>query len=344
MSKFSLVILAVLAAVIHCRAQPTLATNPILLIGCEGHDDNEIITATSRNGTDFTPLAPAWKPDPSVKFVRDHTLFYYDDKTQKPYWLCAHSTAFNEDSELRGDAFGLERSDDLVHWTQVAHVVPGGFKNKILHAWGPYLFQDPHDGSIYAFLLVGTDKGWAGLGYMKCLDPGTWKQWTDWQLFTPIQGDPKYRGDPVLNGAAVYYLNGKYWVFFDDATGRNGYPTAEAYIISSTGLFSGYSAPMYIPSLNSSLSLDQNFLKTDAKQFRYEGMSLVWLHGPVWRIYTQAIGRVKNLVLPDNMGFVESNDKMQTWGPFQLLGDANSKIADYAASHVYRLDTLKAKP
>jgi hypothetical protein len=348
MPKLSLIIVVFLAAVVHARAQPALPTDPFLLIGCEGHDDNEIITASSKNGIDFTPLGPAWKSDASPvrsKFMRDHSLLYYKDKTGNPYWLCAYSTEFHEGSNIRVDAFGLAKSDDLVHWTQLGPVVPGGFKNRILHVWGPYLFQDPRDGAIHVFVLVDTDAGWAGIGSMKCLDPGTWAQWTDWKPFEPIQHNSgKYRSDPVLNGAAVYYLGGKYWVFYDDATGRNGYPTAEAYITSSSGLFSGYGAPTYIPSLNSTLGLDQNFLTTQPKQFRYEGMSLVWVRGATWRIYVQAIGKVGALVLPDIIGFVQSDDNMETWGGFTLLGDAKSNLADYCASHVYRIDTLTAKP
>jgi len=38
------------------------------------------------------------------------------------------------------------------------------------------------------------------------------------------------------------------------------------------------------------------------------------------------------------MGFVQSDDNMQTWGPYQFVGDAKSNIGDFTAAHVYRID------
>jgi len=334
MSKTAFLIVTFLSSSCLTYSQSPPAA-PFYLIGCEDKCDNEIVSAFSNNGTNFS-WAPAWKPDASLNCMHDHTLLYYNDKVHKPYWLCACSAATNHGSAVDDDSFGLARSDDLLHWTQLPSVAPAGIKNKILETWSPYLFQDPADGSVYAFVAIGTDVDWKGIGYMKCLDPGTWTRWTEWKPFSPLQ----HQNIGKYNGPAVYYLNGKYWFFFDDYSHQNGYPSAEAYITSSSGLLSGYGAPTYIPSLNSVLPLDDNFLKKEFKQYRYEGMSLVRMNAPVWRIYVQAIGKVNGLALGDIMGFIESDDNMKTWGAFQLLRDSNSNVALFRASHVYRLEDV----
>jgi len=321
----------------YSQSPPTISsTNPtFLMIGSEVPCDDEILATVSPDGDDFSPIgnAPAWKPSPNVRCIRDHTLLHYSDKTHKPYWLCAYTTEFQQGSATIADTFGLAKSDDLIHWTPVTPVAPGCFNEKVLHAWSPYLFQDPADGAVYVFVTICTTSGWKGIGSMKCNDPGTWKDWTDWKVFPPLQ-----RNAGEYNGAAAYFLNGRYWFFFDDASRDNGYAAAEAYMVSPTNLFSGYSRPTYIPSLNSTLSIDDKFNHKPAKQYRYEGMSLVWMHGPVWRIYVQEIGKVSGVYINDQMGFVQSDDNMQTWGPYQFVGDAKSNIGDFTAAHVYRID------
>jgi len=339
MPKLAFTILALLAALAPWRAQAQQPDAPLLLIGCEDGRDNEILTASSQDGIDFSS-GPAWKPDPSLRCMRDHSLIYYNDKLHKPYWLCActaATAATAQGTAVKDDTFALAKSDDLSHWTLLPPVAPGGIKNKITRTWGPYLFQDPADGAIYVFVTLSTDDDWKGIGYMKCLDPGTWTRWTDWKTFSPLQHQKIGR----YNGQAAYYFGGKYWFFFDDYSGANGYPSAEAYITSPTSLLSGYGPPTYIPSFNSILSLDHNYLEEPLKQYRYEGMSLIWMHDNVWRIYDQAIGKVSGVPRNDIMGFIQSDDNLQTWGPFHFLRDAGHKDAIFSASHVYRLDNLK---
>jgi len=311
------------------------------MIGSEDKCDNEILTTVSPDGDDFSSIANSspWKPASDLRCMRDHSLIYYNDKVHKPYWLCAYTAEYHQRPAIKGDAFGLAKSGDLIHWTQFSPVAPSGIKEKVLHAWSPYLFQDPADGAIYVLITIGTTVDWKGIGYIKCTDPGTWKHWTDW---TPFQHLAHNAGE--YNGAAIYYLHGKYWFFYDDASRQNGYQAAEAYITSTTGFLSGYGQPTYIPSLNSTLSIDDHFNKKPPKQYRYEGMSLVWISGSIWRLYVQEIGHLNGVYINDIMGFVESDDNIATWGPFQFLGDSTSNVGPFTASHVYRLDTLKQSP
>jgi hypothetical protein len=328
--------LAFLAALALCGAQAQQAGAPFLLIGCEDGHDDEILTAFSRDGIAFSSN-PAWKPGGSLRFMRDQSLIYYTDKLHKPYWLCACSAATALGSAVKDDTFALATSDDLIHWTLLQPIAPGGIKGAITRAWSPYLFQDPADGAVYVFVTISTEHDWMGIGYMKCLNPGAWTRWTDWQSFAPLQHQELGR----YNGAAVYHFGGKYRFFFDDYSGRNGYPSAEAYITSPTSLLSGYGPPTYIHSFNSALSLDHNFLTEPLKDYRYEGMSLVWMRDGVWRIYDQAIGKVNGIPRNDIIGFVESEDNLRTWGAFHVLRGTGNNDAIFSASHVYRLDTLK---
>jgi len=254
-------------------------------------DREKLSVAVSNDGLNWHRLfRRATLPD----FSRDASVIRRGNE-----YLTVYTDAFNSES----GTFGLARSTDLVNWTSQRVTLTGpSMRNTPNNTWAPEWFVDA---GRYFVMVRSSQKNTGftgnanyappGIGWLECLDPGTWTNWTD---FTPIAGlEPTYENDPfIIKVGSTYHL-------FTDHFSYPGGP-AILHRQSTTGPFSGYGVPVNIAT---------NFANAPAyvasglnRSSPWEGQFVLPLGGNRYRLYFQAMWH-------DASFAVESYDGMQSW-------------------------------
>lgn len=256
-------------------------------------DREKLSVAVSNDGLNWRRLfRNATLPD----FSRDASIIRRGNE-----YLTVYTDAFNSEK----GTFSLARSTDLVNWTSQRVTLTGpAMSNTPNNTWAPEWFIN----AGRYFVLVRSSQRTAqpftfpnyappGIGYVECLDPGTWTNWTD---FTPLADlEPTYENDPFLiKVGSTYHL-------FTDHFNYPGKP-AILHRTSTTGPFSGYGAPVNIATnfANSPAYVSSGLNRSSP----WEGQFVLPLGGNRYRLYFQAMWH-------DASFCIESDDGMQSWDP-----------------------------
>jgi len=273
--------------------QVLIRTGTMLGGGVPPEDREKLSVAVSTDGLNWQRL---FKKPTLPDFSRDASIIRRGNE-----YVTVYTDAFNSES----GTFGLARSTDLVNWNSQRVTLTGpAMSNTPNNTWAPEWFID----GDRCFVLVRSGQkntGFTGngnyappgIGWLECLDPGTWTNWTD---FTPLEDlEPTYENDPfIIRVGATYHL------FTDHFT----YPGGPAILHrhSNEGPFTGYSPPVNIAA---------NFANTPAyiasglnRSSPWEGQFVLPLGGNRYRLYFQAMWH-------DASFCIESHDGMQSWDP-----------------------------
>ena len=261
--------------------------------GIPPEDREKLSVAVSTDGLNWRRL---FKKPTLTDFSRDASVIRRDGE-----YVAVYTDAFNSTNPT----FGLARSSDLVHWTATSVTLTGpamiGTPN---NTWAPEWFVD--NGRYFVLVrsaqqstppFLFPNYAPPGIGYMECLDPGTWTSWTD---FTPMKDlEPTYENDPF-----IIKVGGTYHLFTDHFS----YPGGPAILHrqSTEGPFSGYG-----PAVN----IATNFANAPAyiasglnRSSPWEGQFVLPLGGNRYRLYFQAVWH-------DASFCIESRNGMQSWDP-----------------------------
>ncbi len=182
--------------------------------------------------------------------------------------------------------FGVAVSDDLVNWSYAASpkaVSPSLITNMINNTWAPEWFVE--NGRYYIVVRVstttntnisGSDTLFApGHGYMECLDPGSWTNWTEFQSIGGFT-------NTNANDVAIAKFGDSYHLFYTDR--------GDLMVRRSTeGPFSGYGAASNISSsFEDIVDAGEKALGGSVyRQFPFEGPFVIHLGGDDYRLYFQ---------------------------------------------------------
>lgn len=272
-----------------------IRTSTLLGTDIPPQDREKLSVAISADGLSWQRL---FKKPTLTNFSRDASVIQHGSE-----FIAVYTDAFNSTN----GTFGLARSTNLVDWTATNVALAGpAITNTPNNTWAPEWFID---GDSYYVMVRSSQRNTGftnfpnyappGIGYMQCLDPGTWTNWTD---FTPVaELEPAYENDPfMIKVGETYHL-------FTDHFNYPGGP-AILHRRSTNGPFSGYTAPVNIAA---------NFSSAPAyvtsglnRSTPWEGQFVLPLGGDHYRLYFQAVWY-------DASFCIESYDGMQSW-------DANS--------------------
>jgi len=250
---------------------------------------NKLDLAFSTDGTNWRristfPVMPAYSRDASLTRHGNEFVAVYTD-------------AFTSTN----GTFGLARSTDLVTWTATNIKLKGPLLSNTTpnNTWAPEWFVDGTN--YYVALRLSTTQsntyGAPGIGYVECLDPGTWTNWTD---FTAIPGvSPTIENDPfIIKAGTTYHLFTDHWDY-----GRSG-NHAILHRQSTNHPFDGYGAPTNIAVNFTSAPA---FVASGVSNYTaWEGQFVLPLGGDNFRLYFQA-------ALQDASFCIESTNGMQSW-------------------------------
>lgn len=312
------------------------------------------LRASTYNGTDIEPsfynkLDLALSADgirwqristqPALSaFSRDASVVRHNGE-----YVAVYTDAFNSTN----GTFGLARSTNLINWTATNVRLTGpAMTNTPNNTWAPEWFVE--DDRYYVLVrssqTLGNNYGAPGIGYMQCLDPGTW---TNWSHFTPLPGLETKENDPfIIKVGATYHLFTDHFDF--DSPGNH----AILHRKSIESPFAGYGAPANIAA---------NFTNAPAfaasgiaARTAWEGQFVLPLGGNNYRLYFQA-------ALKDACFCIDSTNGMETWelqsmrqllydgleayghGSVAAVSSTNSLPSDAVASYVARAEELETK-
>jgi len=262
-------------------------------------DREKLSVAFSTDGLSWRRL---FKKPTLTNFSRDASVINRGNE-----YITVYTDAFNNTNAT----FGLSRSTNLVHWTPTNIVLTGSaMSNAPNNTWAPEWFVD---GDRYYVIVRSSQKNTGftnfpnyappGIGYLECLDPGTW---TNWTAFTPMTDlEPTYENDPfIIKTGDTYHL----------FTDHFNYPSGPAILHrkSTQGPFFGYGPAVNIATgfANAGAYIVSGLNRSSP----WEGQFVLPLGGGRYRLYFQAVWH-------DASFCIESNDGMQTWnlGSMQWL-------------------------
>jgi len=295
--------------------QLLIRTSTMLGSGIPSEDREKLSVAVSRDGVHWTRL---FKKSTLNNFSRDASVIRRGNE-----YITVYTDAFNSTNAT----FGLARSTDLVHWTGTNVVLTGpSMSNTPNNTWAPEWFVD--EGRYYVLVRSSQkDTGFTdfpnyappGIGYLECLDPGTW---TNWTAFTPLADlEPTYENDPF-----IIKVDDTYHLFTD----HFNYPSAPAILHrkSTEGPFSGYGPPVNIAT---------NFANAPAyvssglnRSSPWEGQFVLPLGGERYRLYFQAVWH-------DASFCIDSHDGMQTWDDSKMQWLSYDGLPAYGHGSVLRI-------
>jgi hypothetical protein len=295
--------------------QLLIRTSTLLGQGIPPEDREKLSVAVSDDGINWRRL---FKKPTLTNFSRDASVIRHGQE-----YVTVYTDAFNSTT----GTFGLAKSTNLVEWmaTNVALTGPA-MSNTPNNTWAPEWFVD--NGRYYVMVRSSqqntgftTFPNYAppGIGYLECLDPGTWTNWTE---FTPIADlEPTYENDPFLiKVGETYHL-------FTDHFNYPGGP-AILHRQSTTGPFKGYGPPVNIAT---------NFANAPAyiasglnRASPWEGQFVLPLGGDRYRLYFQAVWY-------DASFAIESSDSMQTWDTNSMQWLSYDGLPAYGHGSVLRI-------
>ena len=271
--------------------QLLIRTSTMLGAGIPPEDREKLSVAVSTDGLYWRRL---FKKPTLTNFSRDASVIRHGQE-----YVTVYTDAFNRTNAT----FGLARSTNLVDW-RATHVTLTGpaMSNAPNNTWAPEWFVQ--DGRYYVMVRSSqqnagftTFPNYAppGIGYLECLDPGTWTNWTE---FTPIADlEPTYENDPFL-----IKVEETYHLFTD----HFNYPGGPAILHrqSIIGPFTGYGPPVNIATnfANASAYIASGLNRASP----WEGQFVLPLGGARYRLYFQAMWH-------DASFCIDSHDGMQTW-------------------------------
>ncbi len=279
--------------------QLLIRTSTMLGSGISVEDREKLSVAVSDDGLNWRRL---FKKPTLTNFSRDASIIRHGQE-----YVTVYTDAFNSTT----GTFGLAKSTNLVEWTATNVTLTGpAMSNTPNNTWAPEWFVD--EGRFYVMVRSSqqdtsiTDfPNYAapGIGYLECLDPGTWTNWSD---FTPLADlEPTYENDPfIIKVGHTYHLFTDHFKYLDGP--------AILHRQSTTGPFTGYGPPVNIAT---------NFANAPAyvssglnRSSPWEGQFVLPLGGDHYRLYFQAMWH-------DASFCIESLDGMESWdtGTMQWL-------------------------
>jgi len=190
---------------------------------------------------------------------------------------------------------------DLMQWTATNVKLQGPLLSNATpnNVWAPEWFVD--DGRYFVLVRLSTTSGNTygppGIGYLECLDPGTWTNWTDFKALPELS--PVIENDPfIIKVDDTYHLFTDHWDF-----GQPGHH-AILHRKSTNGPFSGYGPPTNIATnfIHASAFISSGVQPITA----WEGQFILPLSGNGYRLFFQA-------ALRDMSFFIDSTNGMQSW-------------------------------
>jgi hypothetical protein len=216
-----------------------------------------------------------------------------------------YMVAYTDQFFSTNGTFGVAASANLIDWVHVASpqaLNPTLITNMINNTWAPEWFVE--DGRYYIVVRVSTTTNSVptgsdtllspGHGYMECLDPGTWTNWTEFQ---PIGGFTNTNANDV----AIAKFGETYHLFYTD--------WGDLMVRRSTeGPFTGYGAATNISSsFEDVVDAGEKALGSAVyRPFPFEGPFVIHLGGDNYRLYFQ------NLI-NDRTWTVLSTNGMADW-------------------------------
>ncbi|MBU3665344.1 MAG: hypothetical protein FGM15_05635 [Chthoniobacterales bacterium] len=224
-----------------------------------------------------------------TNFCRDASIIRFNGE-----FISVYTDAF----ESTNGTFGIARSTDLVNWTATNVKLAGAaMTNTPNNTWAPEWFVE--DGQYYVLVRSSQTRsnnyGAPGICYLECKDPGTWTNWSD---FNVLPGPRSNENDPfLLKVGSTYHL-------FTDDGGNTGTGNI-LHRVSTTGAFAGYGEPVVVSTnFRQAAALTNSAAWWSATPF--EGQFVLPLGGDSYRLYFQATWW-------DNSFAIESTNGMQTW-------------------------------
>lgn len=231
-----------------------------------------------------------------TNFSRDASILHYSNE-----FVTVYSDEFNVTDRFgysTNGTFGLARSTDLVNWQATNVRLRGPLLSNSIpnNTWAPEWFVD--DGRYFVIVRLSTTLsntyGAPGIGYIECLDPGTWTNWSD---FTILPGLAINENDPF-----IIKVGSSYHLFTDDG----GLGTGKIFHRRSTSsAFAGYGEPAIIGT-----NFTQAAALTNSSAWwsitPFEGQFVLPLGGENYRLYFQATWW-------DQCFAIDSTNGMQSW-------------------------------
>lgn len=269
---------------------------------------NLLLRASTYNGVDLPPafynkLDLAFSTDGIrwQRISRQPVLNAYSRDASMVRYSTEYVTIYTDAFTSTNGTFGFARSTDLMNWTATNVKLGGPLLSNAVpnNVWAPEWFVD--DGRYFVLVRLSTTPGNTygppGIGYLECLDPGTWSNWTDFEVLPGLS--PTVENDPfIIKVDETYHLFTDHWDF-----GRPG-NHAILHRKSTNGPFSGYGAPTNIATnFNQASAFISSGIPPDTA---WEGQFILPMGGHNYRLFFQAARK--------DMSFsIDSTDGMETW-------------------------------
>jgi hypothetical protein len=257
-----------------------------------GNNAGGIVTSISEDGIKWRSLK---RKSVFPNFSRDASTIWYNNQ-----WVSVYTNAFTSSSKT----FGLATTTNFSSWNIKAGGVlltGAATEGTANNVWAPEWFVDGNDFYVLVRLstTAGNNYGAPGMGYVKCLDPGTWNSWGDWTPF-----DNSVRID--ANDFYIVKKSNKYYLFSHAGTHLGSNVPAGLGIINNIAIqessspFGGYSP---IRQITEEL---RPIIAPGNTSLFFEGPSVVNLDGKRWRLYFQN-------GLNNTLWSIDSFDDFETW-------------------------------